>query len=351
MDTLIKIIGGGVVTLVVTLVTAYLVKYLGNLGALELKIDFLQKHLKVITEEEAAKLNAIEKAIKAIKIKMEAEEEVRLEYEKKRADQTLFQNYSAWQQLVFQEIEKLIFRIDEIFSDRAEEQYELNSKLLLSATEKHPDYPHPLYNRKVTTIYRFYRLLAAFVLYKNKTSSFLKSPKAEAFDWYVDVKIKAVIAGDKFRFEDPSPLLWRDNMDEIGDLMIELSSKWGELRIANFESYKSIVNQNSEMMMYTSIDEFFSVKSDRLAFLGIYLIDLFQDVQNRTNYENNRIALLKYLKVEGYIEQELYGNADMKRMNLNELEYPRNYISPHYQVDRNYFKYTIQKNMKNLLHP
>ena len=96
-----------------------------------------------------------------------------------------------------------------------------------------------------------------------------------------------------------------------------------------------------------SLSKFFSSPSIRLALLGIYLIDINQDITHNLNFEKTRNHLLSYIKQNNESSLTIYGYtidkyADASIINIEKDVKPRNVKSIHYDSVNNPCRYNIK---------
>ena len=265
------------------------------------------------------------------------------EIESWKSEQEIIKSYRGLQHRFLEEVIDVVVRIEEIFERKFESHFTSDidfKNIQLDYLEK---------NKKLTTIYRFLRLLGLIQRYKVQTGELPFHPIHGVFYWYINHKITPVLTSGGY---SGSSVIWRDGIREIGENMIEYSDKWKNYKPLSISSYLSLMNKNDLetqlIVNYSmSLSKFFSSPSIRLALLGIYLIDINQDITHNLNFEKTRNHLLSYIKQNNESSLTIYGYtidkyADASIINIEKDVKPRNVKSIHYDSVNNPCRYNIK---------
>jgi hypothetical protein len=230
---------------------------------------------------------------------------------------------------VLEEAGRVIRRIEEVtrglFKDMYAEPWD-SSKLKIDDING---------NKKVTATYRLMRLFGAYRLYLQLSPSGIPASERLSLKWYFDKKIDPIFASGKMLGDY---VMLRDTMMEVSDGMLNKSAKWDAVSLISFSEWIALCKDGDDIigMVSKRIADLFSKPSIRLALLGVFLIDLRQDVRRNLEHESLRDFLLSWIHAHTPPNSlSIWGKTRNGRTDLDEMDLPgdrrpRNTRSPHF---------------------
>jgi hypothetical protein len=202
-------------------------------------------------------------------------------------------------------------------------------------------------NKLVTSVYRFMRLFGAYGLYLQRAAALPRHRNPDRLKWIMEKKIHPLLASGKMFSEI---VILRDMMMELSDAMLDKSTKWDAVTVIGFSDWISRC-KNDPVVQFNAgrLALLFSTPSSRLALLGIYLIDMRQDLIPSLEHENIRSELLlwlrdradsKHLSIWGLTDT---GQTDLEAMDVSTGKIPRDFRSPHYDSEANRMGYMFKR--------
>jgi len=325
--------GGGATVVAIVLV---LLRYAHQFGSkyLETRIVKPVEHrfseaLEVRKKELSKELADHQSELQLAVSKKLKELEVTLAEQKEERD--LLENIEILEFLVFQEADRIIYRINEIIGERFVHMYSVNWNPQ-ALTIKDLDG-----NKKATAVYRLMRFFAAYSMYLRRCSALPFHRNRRRLEGYVEKKIVPVFASGEYPGEE---LMYRDTIMELSEEMLDKSQKWYAVYPISFSAWIDIVKSNESAISLVSrkLAYLFSAPSVRLALLGIFLIDIRQDLREKNReHEDVRTDLLRWLQKHVDTRQSLsiWGwtqnhKTDCAEMDISKGLIPRNNRSPHF---------------------
>jgi hypothetical protein len=97
-----------------------------------------------------------------------------------------------------------------------------------------------------------------------------------------------------------SPIMFRDMILELSESMLNKSEKWDAVTVIGFtESMEACKSGKGVIPLVAKrLSDLFTCPNPRLAMLGVYLIDLRQDMLKNKTYEPLRTYILDWLQHE-----------------------------------------------------
>lgn len=302
--------------------------------------DYLRPYLRKKSEN-----NATKEDIKEITLKIEqVKSEISMKEFGMKAELEDNLKYRALQHALFVEIPPVIARVNELINKP------IYSGLYKQINENDElDYEEFFKNKNTSTVFRILRLFATYEIYLYKASELPSTKIHKVVTWYFDRKIIPVFASGGYA--SPS-ILWRDEMRFASERMIEFSEKWKSLKVSSIASFINELNcheseSNQFKVACNKISKSLNEGTIRTILLGIYLIDVYQDIIRTNEFESERNNLLRKL-VPTSSEISLYGKTvngenDLKVMNIELGIIPRNINSFLYDFQKNPIGYKINK--------
>lgn len=202
-------------------------------------------------------------------------------------------------------------------------------------------------NKQATAVFRLMRFFGAYGLYAQRSSGLLTHSARDRLRWYFEIKIDPVFASGPMLGDF---LMLRDTMIELSESMLDKSTKWDMVSPIGFVEWIKLCKADDSVVNFVSsrLAKLFSTPNARLALIGIYLIDLRQDLYARLEYEDLRNEFLLWLRDHTEPEKlSIWGKTETGETDLAVMDpphkVPRNYRSPHYDQIANPMRYRFRR--------
>jgi hypothetical protein len=195
-------------------------------------------------------------------------------------------------------------------------------------------------NKKVTAVYRLMRLFGFYALYLQRSAGLPSHPLRGRLRFYLENKIDPVFASGRMFAE---PVMFRDMILELSESMLNKSEKWDAVTVLGFTEWMEACRSGKGAIPLVAgrLSDLFTSANPRLAIIGVYLIDLRQDMLKVETYEFFRAWILDWLQHEINPDSiSVWGltrdrKTDLRMMDIPAGRIPRNFRSHLYDAKLN----------------
>lgn len=231
-------------------------------------------YLKKTGEQDAIN-DGFDKVVSQTRRTVQASEEVKHLIERMSRQDAVAEEIRRLQQPLIDEANRIIVRISERFQGKFDDHF--SAPWIV----EEPLTIERLGNKRDTTIYRFLRFFAAYGIYRQATAGLPSCRGDKLARFYIARKIEPVFASGGYPGD---PVLWRDTLLESSEQFCVWSEKWKGHRPLSWEEFSDVLssssNNNNVLRLSAKriAERLLQALNPRLALVGVYLIDLVNDI-------------------------------------------------------------------------